>query len=60
MVILPGNAIHAVGFCFGTKMEYPTTLKKAIFHSHRLHFSVAVKKARGMLIKKTSLLIVLS
>jgi len=27
MVIWPGNTIHAGGFCFGTKMNYPSAPK---------------------------------
>jgi len=53
MVILPGNTIHAGGLCFGSKMEYPTAQKKIFFRTTGFtSFSVAVNKARGMLIMR--------
>jgi len=37
MVILPGDTIHAGGFCFGSKLEYPNA-KNIQFQNHRFHF----------------------
>jgi len=50
MVALPGNTIHAGGFCFGQKIDFPSAHpKKVTFQNHRLHFSVPQKKSRLML-----------
>jgi len=37
MLILPGDTIHAGGFCFGSRLEYPSA-KNIQFQNHRLHF----------------------
>ena len=50
MVVLPGNTIHAGGFCFGQKIDFPSAHpKKVTFQNHRLHFSVPQKKPELML-----------
>ena len=47
MVALPGNTIHAGGFCFGQKIDFPSAHpKKVTFQNHRLHFFCATKEAK--------------
>jgi len=51
MLILPGDTIHAGGFCFGSRLEYPSA-KNIQFQNHRLHFffccsEEAVSNANG-------------
>ena len=57
MLILPGDTIHAGGFCFGSRLEYPSD-KNIQFQNHRLHFffcctEEAVTDANG---KKNSII----
>jgi len=47
MVVLPGNTIHAGGFCFGQKIDFPSAHpNKVTFQNHRLHFFCATKEAK--------------
>ncbi len=38
LVVLPGDIVHAGGFCFGRKLPCPSTVHEVLLQNHYLHF----------------------